>query len=254
MSAVLWHIPISHFNEKARWALDYKGIEWEGRTPTPGLHMAVALWLTRGAHKTFPVLQLDGRATADSSAIIARLDEYRPEPRLIPADPDERARALGLQDYFDAGLGPSIRLLAFHELRQDEKAMAAFGEVVMPKRLMQSERGRAIGVRMGSAFTQLRYRVASDEAAAKARAIVLAALDRLDRELEASGGTYLVGDRFSVADLTAAALFMPIAQPPEGPNDLEPPPALRAFRDPLVDRPGFRWVLDTYARHRLPAG
>ena len=23
---LLWHIPLSHFNEKARWALDYKGI------------------------------------------------------------------------------------------------------------------------------------------------------------------------------------------------------------------------------------
>jgi hypothetical protein len=23
---VLWHFPISHYNEKARWALDWKGI------------------------------------------------------------------------------------------------------------------------------------------------------------------------------------------------------------------------------------
>jgi hypothetical protein len=22
---LLWHVPLSHFNEKARWALDYKG-------------------------------------------------------------------------------------------------------------------------------------------------------------------------------------------------------------------------------------
>jgi glutathione S-transferase len=23
---LLWHIPLSHFSEKVRWALDYKGI------------------------------------------------------------------------------------------------------------------------------------------------------------------------------------------------------------------------------------
>ena len=32
----LWHIEISHFNEKARWALDHKGVEYERRAPTPG--------------------------------------------------------------------------------------------------------------------------------------------------------------------------------------------------------------------------
>ena len=44
---------------------------------------------------------------------------------------------------------------------------------------------------------------------------MLAALDRLDDEL--GGGEYLVGDRFTVADLTAAALFYPLVPPPGGP-------------------------------------
>ena len=26
---VLWHVPISHYSEKARWALAFKGIEHE---------------------------------------------------------------------------------------------------------------------------------------------------------------------------------------------------------------------------------
>ena len=44
MSAVahrptLWHIPVSHYNEKVRWALDWKGIEHERRAPPPPLHM-----------------------------------------------------------------------------------------------------------------------------------------------------------------------------------------------------------------------
>ena len=46
----LWHIPVSHYNEKVRWALAHKGIEHERRAPPPGGHIAFALWLTRGAH------------------------------------------------------------------------------------------------------------------------------------------------------------------------------------------------------------
>jgi len=251
--AVLWHIPVSHFSEKARWALDWKGIPWESRAPTPGFHMAAAAWLTRGRGKTFPILQLDGRAIVDSSAIIAALEEHRPEPPLYPDDAAERRRALELQDFFDAELGPQIRLLAFHELRRDREAMTGFAGEVMPDRVMRSERGRAIASRMSASFAQLRYRVAGEDAAAAAREKVLAGLDRLDRELERSGGAYLAGDRFSVADLTVASLFTPIVQPPEGPNHLELPQSLQEFRAPLRERPGFRWVLDTYARDRRPA-
>src|SRR5438067_5844023 len=70
---VLWHIAISHYSEKARWALDWKGVDAVRRAPQPGLHMAIALGLTRGGCKTFPVLGLDGRAIGDSTAIIEAL-------------------------------------------------------------------------------------------------------------------------------------------------------------------------------------
>ena len=95
MSAVLWHIPVSHYNEKVRWALDLKGVAAERRAPPPGLHMAIALWLTRGRNKTFPVLELDGRAIGDSTAIIAALEERYPEPALYPAADADRRRCDG---------------------------------------------------------------------------------------------------------------------------------------------------------------
>lgn len=251
MSVVLWHIEISHYSEKVRWALDRKGIEYRRRAPAPGAHMAVALWLTRGAHKTFPVIELDGRATGDSSEIIAALDEYRPQPRLIPREAAERARALELETFFDEELGPHIRLLAFHELRRDPEALSAFAERVAPAPLARHPAGRAVGARFAGTYSQLRYRVAGEDAAATAREKVIAALDRLDSELAASGGRYLVGGSFTVADLTAAAMFMPLAQPPEGPNRLDLPEPLQEFRAGLSDRPGWRWVLETFARERF---
>ena len=245
MSVVLWHIGISHYSEKARWALAYKGVEHDRKAPPPGPHMAVALALTRGRQKTFPVLALNGDRVGDSTAIIAALEDRYPDPPLYPADPDERRRALALEDWFDEELGPHIRLLGWHELSRDgerlERIAAGF-----PGPL-----GRLgpVGGRIASGFVGLRYGVHSDEAAGYARIKVERALGRLESEL--GGGEYLVGDSFSVADLTAASLFYPLVLPPEGPREIsDPPPALAAYRDRFVDRDGFRYVQRMFARHR----
>ena len=99
MTVVLWHIELSHYNEKVRWALDYKDIPHERRVPMPGLHGVRAAVLTRGAQRRLPVIDLDGRRIGDSTAIIAALEQYQPEPPLYPDDPAElrpRARARGL--------------------------------------------------------------------------------------------------------------------------------------------------------------
>ena len=251
--ATLWHIPVSHYSEKARWALDWKGIEYRRRAPTPGPHMAVALTLTRGAHKTFPILQIDGRTIGDSSAIIAALEEIRPEPRLMPADAAGRRRALELEEFFDEELGPHVRLLAFHEFRKDPDALRSFTANVLPARLAGSDAVLAGGAKFARSFAQARFRVASGDDAETARRQIVAAFDRLESELEASGGDHLVGDDFTVADLTVAALFMPLVQPALGPNHIELPEPLERFRDTLRTRPGYEWVERTYDSYRKPS-
>jgi|SRR5213593_2093288 len=245
----LWHIPVSHYSEKARWALAYKGIEHDRHAPPAGPHMLVALWLTRGGQVTLPVLELDGERIGDSTAIIAALERRFPAPPLYPEDPRERRAALELEAFYDEELGPAIRRLVFHELRSERDG---YGELAartvggaLPGPL------RRLGGAYGRAFTSARFRVAGDEAADMARAKVLAALDSLEAALGGDG--YLVGGRFTVADLTAAALFYPLVQPPEGPWLLDPIPAgLAAFREPLRARPGFIWVEEMFRRHRRP--
>ena len=106
---VLWHIEVSHYNEKARWALDYKGVPHRRRAPMPGvLHPAVALAKTR--KPTFPILDIDGETIGDSTRIIEALERRYPEPPLYPADPDERRRALELEDFFDEHAGHALTL------------------------------------------------------------------------------------------------------------------------------------------------
>jgi glutathione S-transferase len=246
----LWQIDVSHFSEKARWALAWKGVEHRRRSPVPGAHMAVALWLTRGAHYTFPVLSIDGRRIGDSTAIVAALEERFPEPPLYPADISQRVRALELEEFFDEQLGPQIRQLAWHEFGNDPESFAKLMEQTAPAPLARFGRPTAAYAR---AYTALRFRAGSAEEAERGRAKVLAALDRLEAEL--GDGEYLVGDSFSVADLTAASLFYPLAQPDEGPLDADSPSAkgLESFREQVDERRGIAWVREMFHRHRKPA-
>jgi glutathione S-transferase len=248
---VLWHISISHFNEKARWALDFKRIPHRRRAIPGGFHMLFALGLTRGAGYTFPILVLDGEAISDSTAIIGALERRFPEPALYPEDPSERRRALDLEDYFDEALGPPIRLLGWHELTRDPERLTRLMDQFVPPSVRDTRLALDLSARFASAFTGLRYGVKSEEDAERSREQVLAALDRLEAELD--GNDYLVGDRFSVADLTAAALFYPLALPPEGPDLGDPPEGFEHFRAPLKERPGLQWVERMYREHRRPA-
>jgi glutathione S-transferase len=90
------------------------------------------------------------------------------------------------------------------------------------------------------------------DAARESRCRTAAAMDLLENEIQPSG--YLVGDSFTVADLTAAALFYPVARPAEFPYPLtrDRPAGAREFLDPLARRPGGRWVAEMYRRHRTP--
>jgi glutathione S-transferase len=213
--------------------------------------MAVALWLTRGRSKTFPVLQLDGQAVGDSTAIIAELERRFPDPPLYPEDPSERRRALDLEEHFDEELGPHSRLLAFHEATRDPATVERFTVDLLPDRLAGIAPIRAGGMRFFSAFAGLRYGVKSNHRAEIAKAKILAAFDRLESELGA--GDYLVGDDFTVADLTAASLLYPVVQPPEGPSLPPAPEGFERFRAPLKARAGYRWVEEMFRRHRSRA-
>ena len=243
---VLWQFRFSHFNEKVRWALDWKGIPHLRRSIPPGIHVPVMRRLT-GQTGT-PALTLGGRNIVDSTRIIAALEEWQPEPPLYPADPALRARALALEDYFDEEIGQPLRKAVLHEAFSEPAwALAVF--------TMDQPRWIARAFRLFGDRALRLYRAQADVnevSAAHGRTRVLAALDRIEEETQPSG--FLVGDRFSVADLTAAALLYPLVVPPQFPDrGLKPPAACVRYRNTLVHRPGFQWVAGMYQRFRGPS-
>jgi glutathione S-transferase len=79
---------------------------------------------------------------------------------------------------------------------------------------------------------------------------VHAAGERFRAELQPSG--YLVGDGFSVADLTLAALVSPIVAPEQFPypQPQRGHPLLGRLREALAAEGILDWTREMYARHR----
>jgi glutathione S-transferase len=243
---VLYHIEVSHYNEKARWALDYKGVPHKRKAPIPMAHMAWAMAMTRGQGKTFPILRLNGDTIHDSTKIIDRLERDYPQPPLYPEDPGDRRRALELEEFFDEELAPHLRRAAFAVVTRDADA---FAWIVAPRAGRLAHAGFKGTAALAGPLVRKRYGI-NDETADRGREKTVAALDRLEAEIGPSG--YLVGDGFTVADLTAAALFFPLVRPPEV-GHLTPAPLpepLERFRAEHESRPGFEWVREMYRRHR----
>ena len=241
---VLWHLKVSHYNEKARWALDYKGVPHVRRSVDPGAHRRIARRLYGGT--TFPVIELGDRAIGDSTAILAELERLHPDPPLYPAGPDERRRALELEDFFDEELGPYTRLLAVHHLLADaDLFLATFvPDLAAPRRLLAR-----------ATFGRIRRRVvASFGIDAESVEHAFQKLRSAGRRFQAEVGAddYLVGGRFSVADLTLAALVAPVVAPEQFPyrqpqrgHPLVEPVVKALAEDGIVD-----WARRIYSTHR----
>lgn len=243
---VLWHLKVSNYNEKARWALDYKGIPHIRRAAVPGRHAKLARRLT--GESTFPVLVLDGEAIGDSTHIIEALERRWPEPALYPADPTQRRHALELEleEFFDEELGSYARLLALHRMLPDPDLMlSAFTPDL---------RGmRRLGAR--AMYPLIRRRSVADfsideRSVALAEDKCRAACERFRVELGPSG--YLVGGRLTVADLTLAALLAPLVAPEQFPypQPQRGHPRLADVRDLLEEHGAGEWTREVYARHR----
>lgn len=244
MLPTLHQFRFSHYNEKARWALDHKRIAHRRRSYLPGMHVLPIRRLT--GQQQVPVLVDGERVIPGSAAIIDYLETAHPEPTLLPADPAERERVLEIQRYFDVEIGGPLRAAAFQEWLTDGRYMA---------RLFTGHAGPLARGAYAASFPLVRMAMRGTMHLGPD-----AAADGLRRAEEAFAfvaerpgpSGYLVGDRFTLADLTAAAILAPALMPPEFPYTPPQPiaPAVQGFLDRWRDHPGAAWVREMYRRHR----
>lgn len=240
----LYQFPFSHFCEKARWALDCKGLAWTPANLLPGPHLKTTQRLA--PKSALPILVYEGTVVQDSTAIITFLDGRHPDRPLTPGEPARARESLDWEEYFDAEIGVMLRLwFYFHALPDRERALRFLAQGA-------SWRGRVL---MALIFPRvrdaMRKAMAIDaRSARKAGVRWLSALDRLDHAVRER--RFLVGDSFTRADLTACALLSPFVAPGIPDAELEGlfPAEVNRLRLQHRTRPYFQWVLENYRVHR----
>jgi glutathione S-transferase len=235
---------LSHYNEKARWALDFKRWPHVRETLVPGLHMLRVRRLT-GRHKV-PVLLLGSRVIAGSNHILEEIERLQPEPRLFPSDPGLRERALTLERTFDQEVAWDLRRLfwaCYLESSADSARLATNGFDTRTRLVFQA----GFPLMRPLFYRNLRLDAARLRESTER---LPRHFDRIASELGPSG--YLAGDEFSVADLSVAAIMSAIVRPPEFPYPLPEPRPVRLLelQARVADHPGFRWVESMYRKHR----
>ena len=242
----LYTFNISHFAEKARWALDYEGIAYDEEVLLPGPHQLFTRRVAARSH--VPVLKHDGRYVQGSSAIIDYVADRLGGTRLTPLDPAERAKACGLEETFDYVFGRGVQQVLYSAFLKDRRAvtdMWAFGGPFWARGFY------AIAYPMVSSVVSRMYETKDAQGVAEAKQRFLTTFDQLDEVLAQQ--PYLGGAAPSRLDITLAALLAPVCRVPEHRMTWPSMPAeLLDFEASLKGRPTWNHVMRMYREHRQP--
>jgi glutathione S-transferase len=252
-------IRFSHFNEKARWALDRFGVPYEEEGYLPGIHVFGVLKLAprHGIGKRdrlsspfgTPVMITPEGACIRDSAKIVRYVSDRWAPKGQDLYPTEEVAQL--EERFSHELGGHTRRFGYFHAFQDEIGVARIAEAnVGPAqarlfRILSPliQRGIAKGLRVTE--------TEAERSIAKVRAVMAEVGERV------AGRRYLVGDHFTAADLAFACMASPILlpTPEEGYGAVWPtlemcPPAFAEVAREMRASPAGRFALRMFREER----
>lgn len=234
----------SHFNEKVRWALDFKGVRHVRINYLPGPHVPQIRRLT--GQTQVPVVRIDGRFVHGSAAILDAIEQRYTSPPLYPSGAGPREEALAVQSKLDAELGPEIRRAGFANMLDDSAFVVNTFASEKPawKRRAYSAVFPAVRALMRKSMN------ITPETGRRAKERVDGLLDFIAERTSATG--YFVDGTFTVADLTAAALLGPaiVVDHPDMKQAPNPPPALAALCSEWATHPAMQWGQRIWKNHR----
>lgn len=239
----LYTFTLSHFSEKARWALDFNQLPYTERALLPGAH----LWTMKrlGAGNTVPLLEHDGQRVQGSGAILDYMEQHLGARRLC-VTPAQAARCAELEALADRAFGLGIQRIFYGPLLEERRKVTGLW--------------RQGGPWWGGAFYGLTYPVLAQgvrrlykirpDKVAEAKDLFRRTMDSLDLVLRDS--PYLIGDHITRADVTVASLLAPLCMPPEHVLrwDRDLPFELASFQSEFRGHPTWDFVLRLYHHHR----
>jgi glutathione S-transferase len=202
---ILITMPHSHYSEKARWALDRLALPYREEPHVPLLHR---LATTRNGGGSVPVLVHGPGRFVDSTSIVAHADAVGGGDLLYPRDATLRREVEALEERFDEELGPHTRRWAYAQLLPKPDLLRP----VMSRGVPWLE-AILLPVIMPWVLSLIRARLRiTPESAHRSLERVRGVFREVDERLS-DGRRFLVGERFTAADLTFAALAAPVLFP-----------------------------------------
>lgn len=244
----LYTFDISHFSEKARWALDYEGLDYEEKVLVPGPHQLVTRRI--GRRTSVPVLDHDGHYVQGSSAILDYVDSALGGEKLAPKSEAALREARELERRVDHAFGLGAQRVLYSALLRDRAAVTALWSANGPRWARWFYALAYPGV---ASVVARMYRTKDAAAVEQSKRDFVTTFDELDAVLARQ--PYLGGEAPSRVDVTVAALFAPLCRPKEHRVKWpEVPEALQAFIATLEGRPTWQHTLRMYREHRRRPG
>lgn len=245
----LYQFELSHYVEKVRLILDYKGLAYRKIEVIPGVGQ-LELYQMSGQRQV-PVLKDGNEVIGDSTAIAKYLDRKYPDRPIIPDDPQQKGLCLLIEEWADESIGPNARKLLLKALSQNQSFRTALLPDSAPdfvKNLISSVPSEVFGfLGTGVGLGPDAIKTAEKAIAQDLEALCFMLLD--------SDRPYLVSDQPTLADFAVAGLSMYLKFPTG--SYLEIPEALKGkgvpgFADIGTFKPFFDWRDRLYTDYRKP--
>ena len=237
----LYSIPGSHPSLAARLMLAAKGVPYKRTDLLSPFHRPVLRALGFPG-KTVPAIKVDGRKIQGTREVAAWLDEVKPEPPLVPADPERRRAVDEAERWGDTELQPRVRRLTWWAMRQDRSGVEGFlagAKLGLPVPLLAKTARPAI-------WAAAKANAVTEEAARADLAALPAIFDRVDA-LIAEG--VIGGAEANVADYQIFASIRLLLNFEDLRAALESRPAGQHARRVVPDYPGqIPPLFDAHAR------
>lgn len=230
----LFHAWLSSASRRVRLCFAEKGIAYDSVPIDMGRqeHHAPA-YLAMNPNGVVPALRLaDGRSLYESSTICEYLDELQPAPPLRPDDPYDRAVMRNFVRWTDEKALPSLLILNWSLALQpgasqwtDEQLKEKLARIPTPERR--------------EAWVRIARQPYSDEEKTEALRKLLLITGQMDALFAASGGPWLMGARYTLADIAAVPFIARIAELSPEAVSPENAPRVAGWWASVQQRPAF---------------
>jgi glutathione S-transferase len=203
---ILYHGWRSSASRRVRLCLAEKGLTYESRLVdmVKGEQHSPE-YLAMNPNGVVPTLLHDGRVLYESSFIAEYLEESFPEPPILPSDAYQRLEMRNFVRWIDEKCLPNI--IVFNWSIAMQPVASQWSEAQLEERL-----ARIPTAERREAWTRVARKPYTDEEKANAMTGLLALLARMDAMLAASASGWLIGERFTLADIAAIPFVMRISE------------------------------------------